>query len=98
MSEYVRGCAAEALGKMGDARAVEPLCAALKDGEHQVRKKVAEALGEMADGRAVEPLCAALTDEAVGVRRAAARSLVSLYKSGNLADSSKRLILSQRKK
>ncbi len=36
--------AAEALGKIGDARAVEPLIAALKDAEWHVRKAAAEAL------------------------------------------------------
>jgi HEAT repeat protein len=36
--------AAKALGKIGDARAVEPLIAALKDEEWHVRKAAAEAL------------------------------------------------------
>ena len=60
-----RACAAEALGKIGDARAVEPLCAALKDRNPDtwaVRCSAAEALAMIGDARAVEPLCATFTD------------------------------------
>lgn len=41
---YVRMDAARALGKIGDPRAVEPLIAALKDEELNVRKEAAGAL------------------------------------------------------
>jgi hypothetical protein len=56
----VRKTAAEVLGKIGDARAVEPLIEALEDEE--VRKHATRALGEIGDDRAVEPLIKALGD------------------------------------
>ena len=40
----VRTCAAEALGRIGDARAVEPLIEVLKDEKDQVRTQAVEAL------------------------------------------------------
>jgi HEAT repeat protein len=43
----VRGTAAEALGKIGDARAVGPLSAALRDADEDVRKAAAEALEKL---------------------------------------------------
>ena len=55
-----RRTAAEALGQLGDARAVEPLTAALGDRNGAVRKAAAEALGQLGDARAVEPLTTAL--------------------------------------
>ena len=68
---HVRQAAAEALGKIGDARAVEPLVAALKDQDSNARQGAAEALGRIGDARAVEPLIAALK-EGAGVGRVAA--------------------------
>jgi hypothetical protein len=50
----VRQSAAEALGQLGDVRAVEPLIAALKDPELEVRKAVIKSLGQLGDVRAVE--------------------------------------------
>ncbi len=47
--------AAEALGQLGDIRAVEPLSAALKDSDKYVCQKAADALGQLGDARAVEP-------------------------------------------
>ncbi len=44
----VRATAAEALGKMGDTRAVEALIACLKDESEWVREAAAEALGRLA--------------------------------------------------
>lgn len=58
----IRGKAAEALGKIGDARAVEPLIQALKGKEYDVREAAAAALGMIGDARAVEPLVQALKD------------------------------------
>lgn len=54
--------AADALGKMGDPRAVEPLIAALKDPDFP-SNAAADALGQIGDLRAVEPLIAALENE-----------------------------------
>ncbi len=67
--------AAEALGEIGDARAVEPLIAALKDGVEDVRTASAEALGELGGARAVENLIHCLEDENANVRIAVARVL-----------------------
>jgi len=84
----VRQAAAGALGKIGDARALEPLIAALKDGSSGVRQAVAEALGKIGDVRALEPLIAVLKKKGADweekysyVRPAAARAL------GNIRDS-----------
>ena len=51
--------AAVALATIGDPRAVEPLIAALRDPEYEVREAAAAALGTFG-ARAVEPLIAAL--------------------------------------
>ena len=56
--EFSGSDAADALGEMGDARAVEPLIQALQDNNNQpvLRNSAALALGEISDLRAVEPL------------------------------------------
>jgi HEAT repeat protein len=59
----VRKSAAEALGKIGDKRAIEPLIKALGDENGDVRESAAEVLGKIGDKRAVEPLLKALEDE-----------------------------------
>jgi HEAT repeat protein len=58
----LRAAAAEALGKIGDARAVEPLIGMLGDEDSDVRYDAAEALGKIGDVRAVEPLIKALEE------------------------------------
>jgi HEAT repeat protein len=70
--------AANALGKIGDGRAVEPLIAALQDKDSTIRRSAASGLGELRDERAVEPLIAALQDEKSYVRFRAASSLGEL--------------------
>ena len=57
------------------ALTVEPLIAALKDTDEEVRRAAAEALGKIKDRRAVEPLSAAFKDTDKDVRQAAAVSL-----------------------
>lgn len=52
--------AAKELGQLGDARAVEPLIAALKN--ERVCRDAAIALGQIGDARAVEPLIAVAED------------------------------------
>ena len=52
----VRVNAAEALGKLNDTRAVEPLVEALKDKARPLRVSAVEALGELNDTSSVEPL------------------------------------------
>lgn len=63
--------AAEALGEIGDARAVEALIAALREKMPQA----AEALGKIGDARAVEPLIAVLQSERADLRKTAMQAL-----------------------
>ena len=71
--------AAEALGKFGDARAVEPLIQALKDDYARVRIGAARSLGELSDARAVEPLIRALKEgRYTGPAKTAMEALVKL--------------------
>ncbi|MFQ5976389.1 MAG: HEAT repeat domain-containing protein, partial [Candidatus Hydrothermarchaeales archaeon] len=65
----------EILEKIKDPRAVEPLIAALKDEDSDIRERVAEVLGKIKNPRAVEPLIAALKDENWYVREQAAWAL-----------------------
>ena len=73
-----RSAAAEALGRIGDARATEPLLPLLDDRASSVRRAVAEALGRLGDTRAVGPLAGALTDDDGDTRTAAAEALQRL--------------------
>jgi len=74
----VRERAAEALGKIGDARAVEPLIATLKDSDVGVRWTAAEALGKLGDARAIEPLIATLHHDNDRMHNSAAEALGKL--------------------
>lgn len=65
----------EALGIIGDARAIKPLITLFQDPSNEVRWEVALALGEMRDVSAVEPLKQALRDNDKYVRYGAALSL-----------------------
>ena len=56
----VRSSAADALGEIGDERAIEPLIELLKD--ENVRGTAAWALGEIGGERVVEPLIEALKE------------------------------------
>ncbi|MGA7076917.1 MAG: HEAT repeat domain-containing protein, partial [Halobacteriota archaeon] len=69
--------AADALGRIGDSRAVEPLIRVLSDADSHVRESAAaaEALGRIGDSRAVEPLIRALNDADSDVRTNAADAL-----------------------
>lgn len=72
----MRADAAEALGKIGDTGAVEPLIHTLEeDKDEDVRKIVADSLGEIGDARAVEPLIHTLNDRKKSVRESAAEAL-----------------------
>jgi HEAT repeat protein len=75
--KFARWEAAEALGEIGDKRAVDPLIEALNDKKPLIRWKAAEALGEIKDKRAVDPLIEALKgeDEDWCVRKTAAEAL-----------------------
>jgi HEAT repeat protein len=77
---WVRNCAAEVLGELGDRQAVKPLINSLeKDYKYLVREKAAEALGKLGDTRAVEPLINALKfDSDTDVKTKAAEALGKL--------------------
>ena len=62
---------AQVLGQLGDADAVKPLAALLKDANVPVRQAAAFALGKIG-APALEPLCGALRDLDISVREAAA--------------------------
>ena len=55
-NEGIRWNAAEALGRLGDLRAVDPLIETLWDDDARVRKKAAWALGMLGDPRALASL------------------------------------------
>ena len=74
----VRQGASEALGRIGDPRAVEPLVSALGDKNQWIRRYAAEALGRIGDEQAIEPLVTALKDDSSVVRAAAAKALESI--------------------
>lgn len=60
----VRGAAADALGDLGDPRAIEPLrYLSFMDDHHGVRVRATRALGNIHDPRAREPLIAALDSD-----------------------------------
>jgi len=71
----VRERAANALGSMGDVRAVQPLINALKDNDRRVRSSAAYALGNIGDIRAEQPLIDALKDNDKWLRESAASAL-----------------------
>ena len=77
-AQRIREGAAAALASLGDPRAVEPLIAAMGDGDEHVRQAVAEALGQFGDLRAVEALVAALADSDEGTYNAALGALGAL--------------------
>jgi HEAT repeat protein len=76
----VRRQAADALGRLRDKAATEPLVAALKDDDRGVRWSAASALGALGDRRAVAPLIAAMDDPDAWVHHGVASAL------GNLGD------------
>ncbi len=72
----VRRTAADSLGNVGDATAVNALCDALADADDTVRSHVAEALGEIASDDSAKALVHAfLHDEDYNVRYFAKQSL-----------------------
>jgi HEAT repeat protein len=96
--QYSQLPAAEALGKIGDARAVEPLIATFmyEKNSSDVRRAAADALVKIGDARAVELLVAALKTVDEFTRRYAIQVLTSLYRSGRLDEASKELLLAHR--
>ena len=84
----VRLKAAEALGKLADNRAVDPLIEVLRnDEDRDVRLKAAWALGEIGDARTVDPLSYASVKDADGyVREEAYKVLQKNTIGGNKND------------
>jgi HEAT repeat protein len=72
------------LARLGDRRAVPPLCGALDDQDVSVRRAAADALGELADPSAVPALRTAVGDDDYLVRKAA---LAGLHQLGPIAES-----------
>jgi len=70
-----RRYAVDALGRMHDPRAVEPLIGLITDPDRHLRAGVANALGLLGDERAVEPLTTLLKDPHHMVRFCASRAL-----------------------
>lgn len=68
----------EALGKIRDKRAVEPLMKALQDEDSDVRRKAAETLGIIGDTRSTDALIKALYDVEASVRGNAIMALEKL--------------------
>jgi hypothetical protein len=67
--------ASQALAQIRVVRSVEPLIAALKDKERDVRLAAVQALGQIQDPRSVEPLITALQDGDPDIRIMAIQSL-----------------------
>ncbi|MGZ5233424.1 MAG: HEAT repeat domain-containing protein, partial [Burkholderiales bacterium] len=65
----------EALGEMGDTRAVEPLIALLADKDVIIRYGATKALGAIGDSRAFNPLAQLLQDPSEMVKRLAQKSI-----------------------
>lgn len=76
----IRRKACDALGDIGDPRAVIPLTERLNDPERYVKRRAANALIKISDDRAVNPLINALNDPEYKVRMRAAEAL------GNIGD------------
>jgi len=72
--------AAQALGELGDSRAIEPLIAALEDDNQWVRIVAIEALGLLGAQEATEYLLSFLENDSIWVRRA---SVVALGQVGD---------------
>jgi HEAT repeat protein len=71
----VRHEVVKALGRIGDATAIDGLSKALQDRDHDVRESAATALGKIGDAQAIRPLVLALMDVESFVRTAANNSL-----------------------
>jgi len=74
----LRQHAAEALGEIGDPRAVGALIGALGDARYVVRIAAIRALGRIGDRRAIEPLVTVLGDCDSSIRRIAAAALIRI--------------------
>jgi len=78
--------AAEALGKIGDSRALNPLIVALRQGDSAVQEAAAEALGKIGDTRAVKPLNTFIGQEPCEKRGKIYRLVVSKFPEGAIKE------------
>ena len=81
-SAELRLNAARALGQIGDAHALTPLCRSAQDPIWGVRSAAAQALGRIGDARALPTLSGRLIDRAWWVRYNAAQALYRLGSEG----------------
>jgi len=72
---FVRKTAADALGQIGNTRAVESLINTLNDEDYRVQHAAAFALGKIGDVRAIDPLITTLSDKDENMRISAADAL-----------------------
>ncbi len=77
---FARKKAAEALGNIGNAKAVEPLIMALKDKNGDVQWKATVALGEIGDKKAIDSLNELLKHEENNLIREAAKEALEKIK------------------
>ena len=78
LQEDPYGDVARTLGRVGDARAVEPLLNTLQGATYVSRQAAIEALGMLNDKRALPAFLNALNDDTAGVREAAIKALDKL--------------------
>ena len=90
-----RQSAAEALGQIGDKRAVEPLVSAINDFSSDLHQAATRAIVKIG-ASAVEPLIRILEEAGKDMRWAAAHGLSACYRSGCLTEKSKQRVLSVR--
>lgn len=74
----IRSAAVEALGRLEDARAVEPLINMLTDDDVEVRRNVVYALSHFSDPLAAEALVSMFGDDAIEIRDSVGRPLIGL--------------------
>jgi len=75
---------AEALGEIGDERALGPLLAAL--GRSSLREPVLEALGKIGNTKTIEPLVAGLADPLRIIREVSVVALLAIFRKSSPAE------------
>jgi HEAT repeat protein len=88
---WVRYSAAEALGTIGDHRAIPPLMEVSRDRSEMIRRAAIRSLGLLQDSRAIPVLVQALEDSDVQVRLFAADGLAQIGHEGALPQLRQRL-------
>ncbi len=83
--DWIHKTAIEALGEIGDSRALPLIKQALNHRKISIRRKAAEALGKIADKAGFNQLIVALQDDIFEVRRTASLALEKLCKRWNIS-------------